>query len=162
MRDNRISRRHVLTIPVIHTDPVMRNFYEATMHNTCMNGMALETVRPLPKDACLYIRATPAIRKCHPHDVYIGRVRWCREKNGSAVSRFGVGIQHTFKGRLLDSKEIRDFRYSCDLCGDGLKSEIHFAGEGSHFCRDCFMGVGQMAGGGLQDVILKYSIGNVI
>lgn len=162
MRDNRISRRYKLNIPIAFTAPGVQELYDAMMQDTCLEGMCFEANRSFPRDTPLYIRATPEIRKCNAHDVYIGKVRWCAKKNGSSGNPFGVGIRYTFKGRLLHPEEVCSFAFYCDICGDRLAQYIHIAGDSSHLCQRCFQTVGQIAGDSLHDAIINYSIGNVI
>jgi hypothetical protein len=162
-REKRISSRHEMKVPIIYSNDPEEKSFEATVCNTCAEGMYIESPHQIEPRSFIYIKTTEDENVCisGAHKAYMGNVRWCRKLPDPGSTRYGIGVKYMLKGHVFNGSHTSKNNYWCDLCGESALKEIHTTEEHLYLCMDCFRQIGQLSTGRIQKSLLRFSLGNV-
>jgi hypothetical protein len=129
-------------VPILFTGYDAKRYREATMYNSCPDGMYFESDTPLQPKFDLYIKIQRRWQRCvepENHRSFRARVKWCRQVTAGDRPRFGVGVQFTAKSHLSYGINIDNAGCLCDFCEERVTSQAaHQTETGLLLCLACF------------------------
>jgi hypothetical protein len=152
-------------IPVLLAEYHSRNYYQALMHNICVDGMYFESDLPLQPNNELYLKV-PLHRfksfEADPYKAFRAKVKWSRQVKSDKIARFGSGVQFAAKSHLAYGINLPNSDYSCDYCEDKVKDRrIHQTESGLQLCQKCLSYMETLPRF-LENAVERQLLGNVI
>lgn len=156
--------RDNLKVPILISENMDGNYFNATMFNQSRSGMYLATPQPLDCESGLYVNMLQSVDN-HIYRGFFGRVKWCRElkRSDDIEDHFGVGIHFVIKSHQYFGGIGCMSECCCDICGAKMSfQKMIKTREFVLECPNCYSTLERYPDGSLKSSINNYLMGNIM
>lgn len=162
----RVYPRRYYDAPIIYRRMPADNYFHSRMYNYSEGGIYFESSKPLKVGSVIdivMVNYSPGSYGPEAFKYYIARVKWHHEIDKRYEASFGAGAQFLSRSHEVQTNEMSDVRFTCDICGKlTIVANMNTTAKSGSLCPECYKHFESITAGSVKDAIERFIIGNVI